>query len=328
LQGDSPASDSPGEKSRPASIQKRTDTVIMTSQYTENDNMKYRCDVQGRTSEAGFRLTKVGVTGVRKPVFVKRSGNAEHGRSLICAIDVFVDLPAEQKGSHLSRNLEVLRETVEESIGNPVAGIERLASDICKKLLVRHEYASTAEVEISAEYFRNSRTPHGRDTLEVYTLMGGAYSERGGPVSKTLGVEVIGMTACPCAQETVSDTLGCTSEHPVMSHNQRNVCTVVMSMDESVEVEADDLIDLVESSFSSPTYEILKRDDEAAVVINAHRNPKFVEDVVRDVLKQVVKRYASLPDDVLLTVTSESEESIHKHNAFAERHTTLGELRN
>jgi GTP cyclohydrolase-4 len=100
-----------------------------------------------------------------------------------------------------------------------------------------------------------------------------------------------------------------------------------MTLDENVDIEANDLIDIVEASFSSPTYEILKRDDEAAVVINAHNNPKFVEDVVRDVLKRIVERYAKLPDDVLLTVRSESEESIHKHNAFAERHTLLGDLR-
>jgi len=63
------------------------------------------------------------------------------------------------------------------------------------------------------------------------------------------------------------------------------------------------------------------------VVVKAHRNPKFVEDVVREILGRVLERYQELPDDVLVTVRSESEESIHKHNAFAERVTTLGELR-
>ena len=92
-------------------------------------------------------------------------------------------------------------------------------------------------------------------------------------------------------------------------------------------MSVNDIIDLIERSFSSPTFEILKRDDEAAVVINAHNNPKFVEDVVRDVLKRIVDKYQELPDDVHLTVRSESEESIHKHNAFAERRTSLGDLR-
>jgi len=291
--------------------------------------MKYRCDVQNRTTDTGFRLTRVGVTGVRKPVRVKRKGkDTSVNNTLMCTINVFVDLPAEQKGSHLSRNLEVLREVVDESIASPVSGIEALASDICKRLLKRHEYASTADVAIEAEYFRNTRTPKGRETLEIYKLIGGAFAERDKKLTKTLGAEVIGMTACPCAQETVREVLGSSDDAAIMSHNQRNVCTVKMSMDESVEVEADDLIDLIERSFSSPTFEILKRDDEAAVVINAHRNPKFVEDVVRDALRLIVEEFRDLPDDVFLTVFSESEESIHKHNAFAEMRTSLGDLRN
>ena len=290
--------------------------------------MSNRCDVQNRKTDSGFKLTRVGVTGVRKPVHIRRNGDiALINDTLNCTIDVFVDLPAEQKGSHLSRNLEALREIVDESVQRPVSGIETLAVNICRKLLDKHEYADTAEVSIIAEYFRNSKTPNGRDTLEVYTLIGEASAVRGDSIYKTIGVEVIGMTACPCAQETVSSVLNCGGNVAVMSHNQRNICTVSMTMDDSVNVEANDLIDIAEASFSSPTYEILKRDDEAAVVINAHNNPKFVEDVVRDVLKRIVDRYSELPDDVHIIVRSESEESIHKHNAFAERQTTLGDLR-
>jgi len=290
--------------------------------------MNNKCDVQNRHVDTGFRLTRVGVTGVKKPVRIKRKGDvALINDTLNCTIDVFVDLPAEQRGSHLSRNLEILRDIVDESVAKPVSGIETLAVNICRMLLSKHEYADTAEVAMTAEYFRKNRTPNGRETLEMYTLFGEASAFRGKRILKTIGVEVIGMTACPCAQETVGNVLECKGNVAVMSHNQRNICTVSMTMDESVGIEANDLIDIVEASFSSPTYEILKRDDEAAVVINAHNNPKFVEDVVRDVLKKIVDKYTGLPDDVYLTVRSESEESIHKHNAFAERQTLLGDLR-
>ena len=122
--------------------------------------------------------------------------------------------------------------------------------------------------------------------------------------------------------------LHCSNEWPVITHNQRNVCTVIMTTDDSVSIEADELIDIVNDSFSSPTFEVLKRDDEATVVINAHKNPRFVEDMVRAVLTKIVNRYSGLSDDTLVTVKSESEESIHKHNAFAERTATMGELRN
>ena len=70
-----------------------------------------------------------------------------------------------------------------------------------------------------------------------------------------------------------------------------------------------------------------KRPEEARLVENAHRKPRFVEDVVREVLARILKRYPDLPDAAKVSVKSESEESIHKHNAFAERTTTLGELR-
>jgi GTP cyclohydrolase-4 len=273
-------------------------------------------------------LTKVGVTGVRKPVAVRRKGisNTLNG-ALNCSIDIFVDLPADQKGSHLSRNVEVLSDVVEESIKAPVTGLENMASDMCKKLLIHHEYAQTANVSIRAEYFRESKTPTGRDTLEIYKLLAGGSVVRGGKVRKTIGVEVIGMTACPCAQQTVTEMLGCGSEVPIMSHNQRNICTALFTMDDDTEIEADEIIDIVQGAFSSPTYELLKRDDEGQVVINAHTNPRFVEDVVRKVLEFVVDRYERLPDNVEITVKSESEESIHKHNAFAERTAVLGELR-
>ena len=290
--------------------------------------MALKCDVQYRKGDTWSKLTKVGVTGVRKPVVVKREGvNSALNGALNCSIDIFVDLPAEQKGSHLSRNVEVLSDVVEESIKVPVTGLENMACGMCRKLLVHHEYAQTANVDIRAEYFRESRTPFGRGTLEIYKLLASGTAVRGGKVRKTIGVEVIGMTACPCAQQTVSEMMACPGGTPVMSHNQRNVCTAMFKMDDDVDVEADEIIDIVQKAFSSPTYELLKRDDEGQVVINAHNNPRFVEDVVRGVLESIVERYGELPDDVEIVVKSESEESIHKHNAFAERTATMGELR-
>ncbi len=289
--------------------------------------MMPRCDVQNRKGDTSFKLTRVGVTGVRKIIRIERN-NTRSEIPLVCKIDVFVDLPSDQKGSHMSRNLEVIRETVESSIESPSTGIEDLAVRIGKLLLKKHEYASVTNVSIEAEYFKDNVTPHGKATTEVYKLFGLATCERDGRIRKTLGVQAIGMTACPCAQENVAEALGCSNEWPVITHNQRNVCTVMISMDNECCVEADDIIDIVNDSFSSPTFEVLKRDDEAAVVINAHRNPKFVEDMVRGVLDKILEKYTELPDDVDVTVRSESEESIHKHNAFAERTATMYELRN
>ncbi len=291
--------------------------------------MALKCDVQYRKGDSGFRLTRVGVTGVHKPIRIGRP-DAAGGVSTIlnCCLDVFVDLPAEQRGSHLSRNVEVLQAVAEESLACPITGLENMAAEIVKRLLERHEYAQNAEVHITSDYFRPSETPSGRKTMEMYTLHAGAVAVRGQPVRKTIGAEVIGMTACPCAQESIAEMLGAKdSPFPGMSHNQRNVCTILMDMDENTNIEADDLIDVAQKSFSTPTYELLKREDEGQVVINAHSNTRFVEDVVRSALTIVVRNFTELPDDVGVKVISDSEESIHKHNAYAERTATLGELR-
>ncbi|AMK13344.1 GTP cyclohydrolase [methanogenic archaeon mixed culture ISO4-G1] len=290
--------------------------------------MTLKCDLQYGKGESQYRLTRVGVKGVRKPILVQREGiNGTLNNILNCSIDIYVDLPKDQKGSHMSRNVEVLNEIVEDSVRHPITAIEDVAAEICKKLMVHHEYAQEGEVSIEAEYFRASKTPLGKDTFESYTILSGGHITRGGEITKMIGVEVIGMTACPCGQQTVTEMLDIHSEHPVMTHNQRNVCSITVYMPMDVNVEADDLIDLVEDSFSSPTYELLKRPDEGQVIINAHSKTRFVEDVVRCVLDNFVKRYPDLPDEVFVDVISDSEESIHKHDAFAEREATLGELR-
>ncbi len=290
--------------------------------------MSLKCDLQYGKGDAGYKLTRVGVRSVRKPVVIRREGiGHELNNTLSCSIDIFVDLPADQKGSHMSRNVEVLNEVVEESMRNPVSALEDFAADICRRPLVQHENAQYAEVYITAEYYRPSRTPLGRDTFELYNLSAGGSIERGGEVRKLIGVSAVGMTACPCAQQTVTEMLEYTGDMPVMSHNQRNVCTIEVDMPEDVSIEAEDLIDLVEDSFSSPTFELLKSPVECQVVINDHISSMFVEDVVRGVLERFVAKYTDLPDDVTVDVISDSEESIHKHDAYAERTATLGELR-
>jgi GTP cyclohydrolase-4 len=289
-------------------------------------------DCQSRRLENSFRLTRVGITGVKKPVTVHRDGR---DRQLTATIDVFVDLPSTQRGSHMSRNVEVVTEMIEESVRRKVSSMEELAAKICKKLLDRHEYASFAEVNMSADYFLERRPAGGKASLEPFKLMAKATAMRGNGLMKLVGVEVQGMTACPCAMETVKHKLQLKhpelrhvpADTPMISHNQRNRTTLIIEVPEQVEIEADDLVGIVEGSLSSPTYGILKRDDEANVVMKAHENPKFVEDVVREILGKLLVKYKDLDDSVHVTVRSESEESIHKHNAFAERVTTLGELR-
>jgi len=296
------------------------------------DNMCSSNDVQNMKAEKRFKITRVGVTGVKKPITVQRPWGEV---TLNAEIDVFVDLPSEQKGSHMSRNVEVTGEVVDKSVREPIDGLENLTAQMCNILLDRHEYATYSEVDIRADYFLEKKSPEGRSSLENYKIRARAEAVRDGKLKKYIGVTVVGLNACPCAMETVKkyyldkypDLKGSIDKIPFITHNQRNKSTVMIEVPDDHYIEVNDLINIIEDSLSSPTHEILKRDDEAAVVMKAHENPKFVEDVVRDILSKILEKYSHLPDFTQVDVKSESEESIHKHNAFAERVTTFGELR-
>lgn len=286
-------------------------------------------DVQSHRATRPYRLTRVGVKGVVKPVRVSRGGTANH---LVATFDVFVDLPAVQRGTHMSRNIEVVNRLIDEHVRKETASLEDLASGIVHALLSRHEYAEDAEVQITADYFREQRTPLNQaPTLEKYELLAQATARRNGPERRSIGVSVVGMTACPCAMEGSRAILTGrghdVSGFPTITHNQRNVATLIVETGPGHLVEADRLIDLAESAVSAPTYELLKRGDETELVMRAHANPRFVEDVVREMLHGVLDAFPQLPDDAFVIATSEAEESIHKHNAYAERATTLAELR-
>jgi len=243
-------------------------------------------------------------------------------------MDLFVDLPASQKGSHMSRNLELISEIIDSNIQKPVSDLETLCAKTAELLLKRHEYATFSEVKAEGDYFLERTYPSGKKGMEPYKIIAEAKAEKKGETKKLIGVKVVGMTTCPCAMEVVQKLEAQNKKTLSPTHNQRNMGTLMIEIPrDNHSVDADDLIEIVEKAFSSPTYSILKRKEEGELVINAHRKPKFVEDVVRDMLRAVLKKYKHLPDDILVIARSESEESIHKHNAFAERITTLGELR-
>ena len=284
-------------------------------------------DVQSRPSSSNFKISRVGVTGVKKLVHIKRS-NMKTANPLVVKMDLFVDLPASQKGSHMSRNLELVSEIIDMNLQKPVSDLESFCAQTAKLLLKKHEYATFSEVKAEADYFLDRIYPSGKKGLEPFKLVAEARAKNDGEIKKLIGVKVIGMTACPCAREIIR-TIGEYEEKDIPpTHNQRNITTLMIEVPgDDKSVDANDLIDIAEQSFSSPTYGILKRREEGQLVFNAHKNPKFVEDVVRDILSAILKKYKNLPDDVIVVVRSESEESIHKHNAFAERVTTIGKLR-
>lgn len=283
--------------------------------------------MQSGPSEQNFKINRVGVTGVKKLVNIQRP-KMEKSIFLVVKMDLFVDLPSTQKGSHMSRNLELIDELSDLNLNKPVSDLESFCAMVAKNLLKKHEYATLAEVKAEADYFLERTYPSGKKGLEPFKLVAEARGNHKTGVTKLIGVKVVGMTACPCAMEVIRKLGDYSNDSVPPSHNQRNLTTLMIEIpEEEKEVDANDLIDIVEKSFSSPTYALLKRGDEGKIVYDAHKKPKFVEDMVRDILSSVLRKYKNLPDDVIVVVRSESEESIHKHNAFAERITTLGELR-
>jgi GTP cyclohydrolase-4 len=112
---------------------------------------------------------------------------------------------------------------------------------------------------------------------------------------------------------------------PLATHNQRGRATLLIGTDQSI--EAKDLIALVESAMSSENYALLKRPDELYIVNKAHSNPRFAEDVAREILRAVVEKYVDLPADTFVWVRQRNEETIHKYDVEAEGWGRLDELR-
>jgi GTP cyclohydrolase-4 len=299
-------------------------------------------DVQACVPDYPITLTRVGVTGVKKLVKVERGGD-ERPIVLISGFEVFVDLPSDRKGANLSRNFEVIDEVLEEAISRPVYEIEELCGEIATRLLSRHEYATRAEVKMKSEYIVRRLTPVTKVTCqEVVDIFAEAVASAEGDLRKSVGAEVLGTTACPCAQEIMREQvrlelakLGLSEKEamdfaerfPVATHNQRGRGSISVEVHDRRCVSIDQIIRIIEESMSSKVYGLLKRPDEAVVVARAHSNPKFVEDCVRSMAQKVVSTFVDLPDDAAVTLKQINEESIHKHNAFAERTATMGELR-
>jgi GTP cyclohydrolase-4 len=302
-------------------------------------------DVQANKPQIPINLTRVGVTDVKKLVEVTRKD--KRPIVLISTFDIFVDLPFDRKGANLSRNFEAIDEVLEKAVNMPVYEIEQLCSDVAKNLLTRHEYATQAEVRMKGEYIIKRESPVTKmKCQEVVDIFAEATAIRGESddinVKKLVGVEVLGMTACPCAQEIMRDNaqkeleaLGVDNRTialflhkvPMATHNQRGRGIISIEVEGEIDVSIEMIISIIENSMSSSIFELLKRSDESYVVENAHKNPKFVEDCVRTMAKNVVKKFSHLSDDAVITIKQINEESIHRHNAFAERVALMGELR-
>jgi GTP cyclohydrolase I/GTP cyclohydrolase-4 len=293
-------------------------------------------DLQASAPEVRIGLSRAGVTGVQKAVRMQHGGRD----ALVSAeIDCFVDLDPAQKGVHMSRFPELFEEAIDEVVIDGKLLVENLAEHIARHIVERQR-ALRAEVKIAARYPIERLTPvTGLRTQELVTLIGLAAASPHA-ARRVVGVEATGINACPCAQglvrEEAAERLGeagfDTSDVrrilelvPLATHNQRGRGTLYLGTE--VRLDAEDLVQIVESSMSSPIYELLKRPDELFVVEHAHLTPRFVEDSVRLMIKGALDAYLDLDDDDFALARQVNFETIHNHDVLAERFGTVGELR-
>jgi GTP cyclohydrolase I/GTP cyclohydrolase-4 len=293
-------------------------------------------DLQASAPEVPIGLSRAGVTGVQKAV---RIGRGAQEKLIAATIDCTVDLDASQKGVHMSRFPELFEEAIEGVVADDAFLIEDLAEHVATRIVER-QHAVVAEVQIRARYPYERTTPvTGLSTQEMVTLIGIAAASRTS-VRRIVGVEAIGINACPCAQGLVRDKAsgrlleaGFDEDDverilqlvPIATHNQRGQGTLLVGT--SRRVNAERLVELVEASMSSPIYELLKRPDELFVVEHAHLQPRFVEDSVRVALKSLLDDLPDLDDADFVLSRQLNFETIHAHEVVAERYGTIGELR-
>jgi GTP cyclohydrolase I/GTP cyclohydrolase-4 len=293
-------------------------------------------DLQASAPDVKLGLTRAGVTGVHKAIRIRHDG---HEKTFAAEISCTVDLDPAQKGVHMSRFPELFGEAIDEVVIGEAFLVETLAEHIARHIVDRQD-ALRAEVRIEAQYPLARRTPvTGLATQEIATLIGIA-SASPTRVRRVVGVEATGMMACPCAQGLVrgaaagrlleagfadGDVDRILALVPLATHNQRGRGTLLVGTE--ARINAENLVDIVERSMSSPVYELLKRPDELFVVEHAHLQPRFVEDAVRHALATTLEQYRDLTDGDFLFARQLNLETIHRHDVVAERTGTVGELR-
>lgn len=249
-------------------------------------------DKQSEPDHRQLRIDKVGVRGLRFPVQV-RDKTTHALQNTVATVGLFVDLPQEFKGTHMSRFVEVLNA---HGAVIHVANIPDMLVALQKKL-----HARNAHLEMEFPYFMVKKAPvSGKEGVVDYTVRFDA-GMVGDQLDFLLTVRCNVTTLCPCSKAI--------SKYG--AHNQRGEVTVQVRSEKIVWIE--DLIAHIEASGSSEMYSLLKREDEKAVTERAYENPVFVEDLVRN----VALKLNALPEIAWYRVEAENYESIHNHNAYA-----------
>jgi len=248
------------------------------------------CDIQSQKDMRQIAIDKVGVKNIKYPIVVEDRENKL--QNTVADVDMFVDLPQEHRGTHMSRFLEILNSYHQETL---IDSLEPLLEEVKSQLNSKKAY-----VKIKFPYFIKKTAPVSKITslLDYECEFEASLSD---VFEFKIGVTVPITTLCPCSKE-ISD---------FGAHNQRSYVTVKVIYNSFVWIE--ELVETVEKSASCEIYPLLKRPDEKYVTEKAFENPAFVEDIVRDITL-VLKKDKRID---WFSVESENMESIHNHNAYA-----------
>jgi len=252
--------------------------------------MRKMQDIQNQPDYRKIAIDKVGVKDIRYPIIVLDKKNKfQH---TIASVNMYVDLPHHFKGTHMSRFIEILNEHRGEiTVKN--------FPEILEKMKKRFN-AETAHMEVEFPYFIEKAAPvsKAKGLMEYRCRFRGSLS---GKKDFILEISVPVTTLCPCSKEISRKG----------AHNQRGVVKVALRFHGFIWIE--EIIKVVEMSASSPVYSLLKRPDEKYVTEHAYDNPRFVEDVVRDIASRLEKTKSI----IWFSIEAENWESIHNHSAYA-----------
>jgi len=249
-------------------------------------------DVQNLPDIRALAIDKVGIKSIRHPVKVEdRSGQTQH---TVASFNMYVHLPHDFKGTHMSRFVEILNNN---ETAFSMQSFEKMLREMVGKL-----DAASGHIEMSFPYFVNKSAPvSGVQSLLDYEVTFIGEIKQDGTCAVTVKVLVPVTSLCPCSKKISN----------YGAHNQRSHVTVTAHIKEFMWVE--EIIDIVEEQASAQLYGLLKRPDEKYVTERAYDNPKFVEDMVRDIATQLNRE----PRIGRYTLECENFESIHNHSAFA-----------
>ncbi|HKZ47110.1 MAG TPA: GTP cyclohydrolase FolE2 [Thermodesulfobacteriota bacterium] len=252
--------------------------------------MKNIKDIQSQPDFRKIAIDKVGVKDISYPIVVLDKKNKfQH---TIASVNMYVDLPHHFKGTHMSRFIEILNEHRGEiTVKN--------FPDILAKMKKRFN-AQTAHMEVGFPYFIEKAAPvsKAKGLMEYRCRFTGSLGDKKDFV---LEITVPVTTLCPCSKEISRKG----------AHNQRGIVKVNLRFKGFIWIE--DIIKIVEASASSQVYSLLKRPDERYVTEHAYDNPRFVEDVVRE----VASKLEALKGIIWFSIEAENLESIHNHSAYA-----------